>query len=406
MGDHPTASRGVVATIVRVLAFALLVVTVIGQLVAWTSPSWWVPLLQWMPTQHAVIAPGVLRDALGVWSIALVLLVVVLLTVTARPRGWASLRRPVGLLASATLVSSVALYTWQVVDARTQGVDVDLLSPTVPFLDPVVQPDAEVTVGTVDGRDLLADLYLPDDPAADGAPVVLRVHGGGFNSGTKAPSPYFPPLLESGYAVLDVTYRLASEDTRTWDTAVADVGCALTWVGAEGAAAGLDPERVGLMGESAGGQLAVNAGNMTALGSLAPSCRSAAELPAVSAVVGGYPAVDGGAAYEQSALGVAYGDLYVGGPPEDFPERYELTDSVNHVGPDGPPLLIYQGSADHLILPGPVRDFARASRDAGTLTRYVELPGQEHTTGGGLGTLSFGDLVGRDLATRWYLEHL
>ncbi|MGJ9412877.1 alpha/beta hydrolase fold domain-containing protein [Aeromicrobium sp. CF4.19] len=405
MREEMAGPWGPLLAIAKILGWVLLVVVTAGQLMAWTPPGWWVPALQWGPSQYAIIAVGIVRDALGAWIVLAALLTIGLLVLAGPRRGWATLRRPTVALATASLVSAVALTSWQVLDARSEGVDV-VVAPTLPFTNDLVPADREVTVGTVDDTDLKADLYLPEDPAPEGAPVVVRVHGGGFDSGSKAPSPYFVPLLERGYAVLDVTYRLASGERQTWDTAVADVGCALTWIGATGSEAGLDPTRVGMMGESAGGQLVVNAGNMAAAGTLDPSCRSQGELPEVQAVVAGYPAVDGSAAYGQSALGSALGDRYVGGPPEELPERYELTDSANHLGPSGPPLLIYQGAADHLILPGPVRDLARASSRAGTTTRYVELPGLEHTTGGGLGTLSFGDLVGRDLATQWYLEHL
>lgn len=390
----------------RVVVALLLLVVALGQLVAWTSPGWWVPALQYWPVQYVILACGVVRDALGVWNVVLAVVLLALVLRGSRRRG-RGLLRPATVLAAVVAASSLGLWTYQVVDARQAGADVGVFAPVVPFRQGTVDPDRSLTVGTVDGTDLDADLYLPDGAGdGDGVPVVVYVHGGGFTGGAPAPSPYYPPLLERGYAVLDVSYRLASPGRQTWDTAVADVGCALTWVTTEGPGVGLDPERVGTMGDSAGGQLAINAANLGALDQLDPSCRTRGELPEVSAVVAGYPAVDGSAAYDQSGLGRAYGDQYVGGPPEEYPERYALTDSVNHLSGDGPPLLIYQGSADHLILPGPVRDFARASQEAGTTTRYVELPGQEHTTGGGLGTLSFGDLVGRDLTTQWFVEHL
>lgn len=392
----------------RTLLLLLLVVAAFGQLLAWTPPSWWVPALRVWPVQWVVVATGAWRDALGFWGVVLVLGLLALALLGGRGRR--RLVRPVTVVALVTAVSSVALYAYQVVDARHAGADVPVVAPLVPFLRGVTEPDRRVTVGTVGDTELMADLYLPRDAAGpDGTgrvPVVVNVHGGGFTGGSPRPSSYFPPLLDRGYAVLDVSYRLATEDRQTWESAVADVACGLTWVTTEGPAEGIDPARVGLMGESAGGQLAVNAANLGAQDRLDPSCRTRGELPDVSAVVVGYPAVDGSAAYEQSALGRGYGDLYVGGSPERFPERYAFTDSVNHVGPDQPPLLVYQSGSDHLILPGPVSAFADASREAGTTTRYVELPGQEHTTGGGLGTLSLGDLVGRDLATQWFEEHL
>ncbi len=380
----------------------LLLVTAVGQLAAWTPASWWVPLLRLWPLQWLVTGSGAWRDALGAWSIVAAVVVLTLVVVEGRTAGRRLVRATV-VVAGAAVVSSVVLWGYQVVDARQRGVDVGLLSPAVPFRAGTVEPDRRVEVGSVDGSDLVAHLYLPRGAGAD-VPVVVNVHGGGFTSGAPTPTPYFPTLLERGYAVLDVSYRLATQDRRTWDLAVRDVGCALTWVTRRGPEVGIDPDRVGTMGDSAGGQLAINAANLGP--ELDPSCGSSDELPTVSAVVGLYPAVDGTAAYDQSALGRAYGDLYVGGPPSRYPDRYAFTDSATHVRRDAPPLLVVQGGADHLILPGPVRRFADTSREAGTPTRYVELPGQDHTLGRAFGTLSFGTLVARELAVRWFEEHL
>lgn len=410
------AGGGALRGLGRTLLVVLVLVTVLGQVVAWTRPSWWEPVLQHHAAQYVVVAVGVWRDALGVWNVVLAAALLVIALVGARRRGldpW----RPLPVVTALALVSSLGLWTYQVVDAQRVGADVGVFAPTLPFQRGVVQPDRTVTVGQVDGVALSADLYLPQGASADRrVPVVVNVHGGGFTSGSPRPTAYFPPLLDRGYAVLDVSYRLATRDRQTWDLAVADVGCALTWVTRRGPRVGLDPDRVGTMGDSAGGQLAINAANLGR--SLDPSCGSRDDLPRVSAVVGLYPAVDGSAAYEESALGRGYGDLYVGGSPREFPERYAFTDSAEHVEEplrqcrtvvgacDGAPVLVVQGGADHLILPDPVRRFADASRRAGITTRYVELPGQEHTLGRGLGTVSFGTLVARDLVLQWFEEHL
>jgi acetyl esterase/lipase len=407
---------GVVRRLGRAVVALLLLVTALGQVLAWTRAAWWEPVLQVYPAQYLVVALGVWRDALGAWNVVLAALLLGVVLLGARRRGLDPYR-PLPLVAVAVLVSSVGLWTYQVVDAQRQGADVGVLAPTLPFQRSTVEPDRTVTVGRVDGQALTADLYLPAGAGrSDRVAVVVNVHGGGFTSGSPRPMPTFPVLLDRGYAVLDVSYRLATQRRPTWDLAVADVGCALTWVSARGPRVGLDPERVGTMGDSAGGQLAINAANLGRR--LDPSCRSRSDLPRVSAVVGLYPAVDGSAAYGQSALGRAYGDLYVGGSPREHPRRYAFTDSASHVDVphqrcrtvvgacDGPPLLVVQGGSDHLILPGPVERMTEASRAVGTSTRYVELPGQEHTLGRGLGTVSFGYLVARDLAAQWFEEHL
>lgn len=387
--------------VVWVMLFAL---AALGQLVAWTPPQWWVPVLQLRAVQYVVVASGFVRDALGAWTIVLAL-VLLLASVAVRRREHRSPRGVGSVLAGVLIVSSISLWTHQVGQARSAGADVGWFEPVVPLTQGTRTFDEEVVVGRVDGTDLTAQLSLPKDREGP-VPVVVRVHGGGFTSGAPAPQPYYPPLLDRGIAVLDVSYRLATSDRPTWDLAVADVGCALTWVRMQGPEAGLDPDRVGLLGDSAGGQLAINAANLTSRGELEPSCGRPEDLPPPRAVATLYPAVDGAAAYEQSSLGAGYGRQYVGGSEREFPERYAFTDSVHHLGPDGAPLLILQGGADHIILPGPVRRLAERSRAAGTRTEYVELPGQEHVTGGGLGTLSLGGLVARDLFVQWFERYL
>lgn len=406
----------VVRRLGRLLLALLVLVTAFSQLLAWTSPTWWEPLLQTIPTQDVLMMVGAWRDALGVWTIVIAALLLGVVLLSTRRRGL-DLYRPLPLLAVAVLVSSVGLWTYQVVDAHRQGADVGVLSPVLPFQRVSLEPDRTVTVGRVDGKALTADLYLPrgaDD--ADGVPVVVNVHGGGFTSGRPQATPIFPALLDRGYAVLDVSYRLATERRPTWDLAVADVGCALTWVTTQGPQAGLDPERVGAMGDSAGGQLAINAANLGRR--LDPSCRSRSDLPRVSAVVALYPAVDASAAFEQTALGHMLGGLYVDGSPQQRPRRYAFIDSASHLDVPreecrtqsgscvAPPLLVVQSGSDHLVLPGPVERFTKESRAAGTTTRYVEMPGQEHTLGQGRGTLSLGALVARDLAGQWFEKHL
>ncbi len=89
-----------------------------------------------------------------------------------------------------------------------------------------------------------------------GAPVFVYVHGGGWCYGSVETVDRLCRRIadRSGCAVLSVDYRLAPE--HVWPAALEDVETVLTWVRKEGADLGVDPSRLAIGGDSAGGQLA------------------------------------------------------------------------------------------------------------------------------------------------------
>ncbi len=122
-------------------------------------------------------------------------------------------------------------------------------------------------VPTRDGATLHAELVVPhphgaDDPHAGGAdgqpwPVLLYLHGGGFTIGSVATHASLCRHLAhlAHCAVLSLDYRLAPE--HTFPTAVHDAWDALLWLHAQAPALGLDPARIAVGGDSAGGTLSV-----------------------------------------------------------------------------------------------------------------------------------------------------
>ena len=105
-----------------------------------------------------------------------------------------------------------------------------------------------------DGVELLGDLYLPK--GAKSAPSLVAVHGGGWVQGVRAAYQYWGPYLAArGYAVFAISYRLATKD-KTFPHAVQDVLAGVQFVRGKAGEFGIDPQRIGLLGASAGGHLA------------------------------------------------------------------------------------------------------------------------------------------------------
>ena len=104
------------------------------------------------------------------------------------------------------------------------------------------------------GEPLLMDVHIPQGRGPHAA--VILVHGGGWTTGTKQANfiqPLFGPLDESGLVWFSIDYRLAPK--HPYPAAVRDVEAAIRYIKAHAQEFRIDPKRIALMGESAGGHL-------------------------------------------------------------------------------------------------------------------------------------------------------
>ncbi|MEJ2258639.1 MAG: carboxylesterase family protein, partial [Woeseiaceae bacterium] len=122
------------------------------------------------------------------------------------------------------------------------------------------EPDETVTVGEWGGAPIQAAIYEP--AAADRpAPVIVYIHGGGFRIGSfLGNSSDMRWLANRGWLVISIGYRLWTDEEPTWNKAPADVACGLAWTHANASKYGGDASRIALLGDSAGGNLAINYG--------------------------------------------------------------------------------------------------------------------------------------------------
>jgi acetyl esterase len=113
----------------------------------------------------------------------------------------------------------------------------------------------DLSIPAADGTPLRARLYAAK-AAAEPPPVLLYLHGGGFVIGDldSHDSLCRQLALRSGGAVLALDYRLAPE--HRFPHAVDDAWAAMRWLAEQGASIGLDPSRIAVGGDSAGGTLA------------------------------------------------------------------------------------------------------------------------------------------------------
>jgi len=106
---------------------------------------------------------------------------------------------------------------------------------------------------------LLLDLYLPEEAKNTAVPVVIWVHGGGWKNGSKKNSKA-SWLAEEGYAVISINYRLT--DVAQWPAQIDDCREAVRWARRNAKVFGLDANRIGAWGASAGGHLVALMGTL------------------------------------------------------------------------------------------------------------------------------------------------
>jgi acetyl esterase/lipase len=137
--------------------------------------------------------------------------------------------------------------------------------------------EADVEYGRAGEVSLKLDAYVPE--GAGPFPAVILVHGGGWTTGDKNGGarkgfmvPMHAPLEKAGFAWFSINYRLAP--AHRYPACIEDVETAIRWVKANAAKYRIDPRRIALSGESAGGHLvalaAVRADASTRLAAIVP----------------------------------------------------------------------------------------------------------------------------------------
>ena len=276
----------------------------------------------------------------------------------------------------------------------------------------VCQRNVAYGVNPTTGQDLLADLWLPPVDQARSGLGVIYVHGGAWRLGTKdmGTRPFFRRLAGQGHVVMDIDYTLAP--ATGVPGMVGDVKRALIWLKQNAAAYGVNPERIVLIGGSAGGHLALLAAYTPNDAALQPDGSTVdTSVRAVVSFYGPADFLDVHEDVERNRLRLIrrkrirpYGALvetllqrggvvapgtpiesagnYVvhllGAEPSERPDLYEQLSPSGRVGPHCPPTLLLQGTADIFGMSRSVRRLHQLLQTAGVPSVLVEFPNSDH----------------------------
>jgi acetyl esterase/lipase len=190
------------------------------------------------------------------------------------------------------------------------------------------------------GTPLRLDLFVP--PSDRPLPLIIWIHGGGWMEGNKDEEVEALPLVWHGFAVASVDYRLT--DRAIFPAQIHDVKAAVRFLRANAAKFGLDPDRFGVWGESAGGHLAALLGTTSANGELEGAEGVTGVSSRVQAVFDWYGESD--LLQRNETVAHITDTKLLGGPVRLNREKARLASPITYVTKDAPPFLIVHGDKD------------------------------------------------------------
>ena len=203
--------------------------------------------------------------------------------------------------------------------------------------------ERDVVVGTGGGRELRANVYRPPGQAQEAASVLL-VHGGGWASGDRGQLHGYGILLgRLGYLCVACEYRLTGE--APWPAQIHDVKAALRWMRANAGDLGIDPAKISVSGNSAGGHLSLMLAGTQDMPDFEGDGGHASAGTTVAAAIAFYgPAILATAAGGELSAPVA---ALLGANASQ--EALRSASPISYANRDFPPTLLIHGTKDELV---------------------------------------------------------
>lgn len=233
--------------------------------------------------------------------------------------------------------------------------------------------DQDVVFRETPDRELKLDLFRPADDVA--RPLLIHAHGGGWYQNDKG----YPPaerMARAGMVVATIQYRLSKE--ATYPAAVQDVVSAIKWLRATADDHGIDPDRIALVGESAGGHLV----SLVASAPQQPTFQPTDFHPDVSVAVEAVVSISG--IYDLTSEQLCTANTttnFLGDSCDAVPEAARNASPISHVDEGDPPVLLYHGTADEVIPYRQATRYRDALEDSSVDVELVTADGGDHLLG-------------------------
>lgn len=229
------------------------------------------------------------------------------------------------------------------------------------------------------------DIAVPEKRSTDKPlPVIVLIHGGGWQGGTHGP--YLSraiPLVRSGdYAAVSIGYRLT--DVASWPTQIHDCQAGLRWVKANAEKYNWDPDKIVVWGSSAGGHLVAMLGVSVDVpeldGKLGPHADQSLKVAGVIDFFG--PAnmltMGDGPGFERHNSPDSPESKLLGGTAKENVDVAKSASPQFHVSEGDAPILILHGTKDGTVPFQQSVDFHETLTKAGVDSTFVPVEGAGH----------------------------
>ncbi len=258
-------------------------------------------------------------------------------------------------------------------------------SPQAP---PTVDIQRDIVYATPDQGPQKLDLYLPKGSATP-LPIIIYIHGGGWQGGDKG-TLFTKSLTQHGFALASINYRFSQ--VAPWPAQIFDCKAAVRWVRANAAKYGYNADKIGVVGDSAGGHLVAMLGTTANDPSLEGTEGNAGVSSTVQAVVDLYGpsdflAVPDQANPEQLTHITPPVTHLFGGPiwgANADPARVaaaKQASPVNHVSATSCPFFIAHGALDSIVPVQQAQELDHALKAAGATSTLVVIADKGHAFG-------------------------
>ena len=236
---------------------------------------------------------------------------------------------------------------------------------------------SKVIIGKAGNRNLTADVFTPKKIPSKPRPAIVFLHGGSWMFGSPSQFHYHSDYLAKkyGFFAVSVDYRLSGE--ARFPAALQDAKCAIRWVRSQARKLNIDPQRVAICGGSAGGHLssmvATTAGVKAYEGD-----GGHREFPShANAVVIFNGEFDMWDLVEKKSLIDAM-KQFIGGTPEEMPEKYDELSSIKRIDSKTPPTLLLHGTEDRCVSHEQAVAFFNQLKDVGIHAELQLYEGKPH----------------------------
>jgi acetyl esterase/lipase len=252
-----------------------------------------------------------------------------------------------------------------------------------------VEVEKDLTFGKGGKKDLQLDLARPVGVKGP-VPCIVCVHGGGWRIGSRQdlskPNKDFgnKSLIEAiaarGYVAVTVSYRLSEEDK--FPAAVEDVKCAVRWLRANAKKLGIDPDRIGAVGFSAGGHLVCMLGACRKDDGLEGSGGSADQSSRVQAVCSFFGPTDFTTKNWNEDVEKTFLEPFLGATYEQDKAIYKKASPITYVTKGAPPFLFIHGTKDPLVGIDQSEKMQQKLQTVGAEATLIRMEGLGHGWGG------------------------